>query len=58
MSFFGASVKGGDTMTLNILFLTITVKKNKKTREAYLQEERVHELYQAHHDRFIMQRNY
>lgn len=45
-------------MTLNILFLTITVKKNKKTKEAYLQEERVHELYQAHHDRFIMQRNY
>lgn len=45
-------------MTLNIFFLTITVKKNKKTKEAYLHEERVRELYQAHHDRFIMQRNY
>jgi len=43
-------------MTLNILFLTITVKKTEKTTEAYLHEERVHELYQAHHDRALMQR--
>ncbi|WP_342432394.1 YrzI family small protein [Neobacillus sp. FSL H8-0543] len=40
-------------MTLNILFLSINIKKRKFTLEEALHEERVEELYEENKDRQI-----
>lgn len=40
-------------MTLNILFLTITVKKRKQNQKEAVHQEMVHKLYEEHKDRQI-----
>lgn len=40
-------------MTLNILFLTITIKKRKKSREEAIHQEMVNQLYEKYKDRQI-----
>jgi uncharacterized protein (TIGR02413 family) len=41
------------TMTLNILFLTITIKRRKQSREEANHQEMVNQLYEKHKDRQI-----
>lgn len=38
-------------MTLNILFLTITIKKRNMTTEELIHKERVEQLFEEHKDR-------
>jgi uncharacterized protein (TIGR02413 family) len=40
-------------MTLNILFLTITIKRRKQSREEANHQEIVNQLYEKHKDRQI-----
>jgi uncharacterized protein (TIGR02413 family) len=40
-------------MTLNILFLTITIKRRKLSREEAIHYEMVNQLYEKHKDRQI-----
>jgi uncharacterized protein (TIGR02413 family) len=41
-------VKG---MTLNILFLTITIKRRKKSKEEIMHDQFVEKLFEDHYDR-------
>lgn len=46
------ALKGGESiMTLNILFLTITIKKRKYTVEEILHQEMVNKIHEEHRDR-------
>jgi uncharacterized protein (TIGR02413 family) len=40
-------------MTLNILFLTITIRRRKLSREEVNHQEMVNQLYEKHKDRQI-----
>jgi uncharacterized protein (TIGR02413 family) len=47
---------GGDTMTLNILFFTVTIQKYKKTAQQCIQEDRSMKIRKEHIDRALMHR--
>lgn len=38
-------------MTLNILFLTITIKRRKKSKEEVLNQEFIEQIYEQNKDR-------
>lgn len=40
-------------MTLNILFLSITIKKHQLSREEAIDQERVEKLYEENKDRQV-----
>ncbi|MEY9868418.1 uncharacterized protein (TIGR02413 family) [Peribacillus sp. B2I2] len=52
----GRSLKGGDIMTLNMLFFTITIKMKKMTAEECLQQERIHKIREEHLDKAMKHR--
>ncbi len=37
---------GGDTMTLNLIFITVTIRRNAKTLEQQLHDEQVKERFE------------
>jgi uncharacterized protein (TIGR02413 family) len=45
-------------MTLNMLFFTITIKKQKMTTEEYLHQERIKKIRDEQLDKAIMYRNF
>jgi uncharacterized protein (TIGR02413 family) len=47
------NVVGGDCMTLNILFFSITIKRNKMNLEEAARQEMVEMLYEQNKDRQI-----
>jgi len=38
-------------MTLNIIFFTITIKKRKKSKEEFLNQEFIEQIYEQHKER-------
>lgn len=47
-------------MTLNLIFVTITIKKRKKTTEEYLHEENISRIFEENKLKYseILLRNY
>jgi uncharacterized protein (TIGR02413 family) len=43
----------GETMTLNLFFLTITIKRREQSREEAEHQEVVRQLYDKHRDRQV-----
>jgi uncharacterized protein (TIGR02413 family) len=45
--FLWKSVKGGDSMTIHLLFVTLTIKRKQKSIDQVLHEEQVYQSYEA-----------